>query len=308
MPELTNSGGQKTILLVGVIVLVAGVVGAVLLLSGGGVTPENELNASFEYSPSSPFVNHAVSFTDTSTGDIVSWSWDFGDGETSQIQNPTHTYTAEGSYTVKLTVTDSSGATAEFSQVITVKSQTTTGDLMVYDDSGLMGQVYEAEVWAWPEPDKPQYQGFEIDGDYTGVDPPEGVKCFRVKTSSRSDAYGGFGIFVGEFDHDTKELIEAHPIDLTPYSSLQFYVKTSKKLKVEIKDTGPSGNTSYACWIDQYGWDSSKADQWQLVTIPASAFQNVDKTQIFGVFLITSPGYSPDLEFMVDQVKWIASE
>jgi hypothetical protein len=43
-----------------------------------------------------------VRFTDESTGDPKSWSWDFGDGGTSIVQNPTHTYTAPGNYTVAL--------------------------------------------------------------------------------------------------------------------------------------------------------------------------------------------------------------
>lgn len=52
-----------------------------------------------------------VQFTDESTGtfDIVSWAWDFGDGTTSEEQNPTHTYTDPGSYDVSLTVTDEIG-------------------------------------------------------------------------------------------------------------------------------------------------------------------------------------------------------
>ncbi|MDD4372763.1 MAG: PKD domain-containing protein [Bacteroidales bacterium] len=37
---------------------------------------------------------------------ITSWAWNFGDGGTSNLQNPTHTYTANGIYTVSLTVTD----------------------------------------------------------------------------------------------------------------------------------------------------------------------------------------------------------
>jgi hypothetical protein len=47
----------------------------------------------------------SVNFTDQSTGDISSWSWDFGDGATSTEQNPAHTYTDPGTYTVTLTVT-----------------------------------------------------------------------------------------------------------------------------------------------------------------------------------------------------------
>jgi len=46
----------------------------------------------------------AVHFTDTSTGEPTAWSWTFGDGNTSTDQNPTHTYTAPGNYTVSLEV------------------------------------------------------------------------------------------------------------------------------------------------------------------------------------------------------------
>ncbi|HEU0236604.1 MAG TPA: PKD domain-containing protein, partial [Candidatus Limnocylindrales bacterium] len=43
--------------------------------------------------------------------DIVSRSWDFGDGSASSLTNPSHTYSAPGAYTVTLTVTDSRGHT-----------------------------------------------------------------------------------------------------------------------------------------------------------------------------------------------------
>jgi PKD repeat protein len=45
-----------------------------------------------------------VLFTDHSQGNPLSWAWDFGDGATSNLQNPTHTYAANGSYTVCLTI------------------------------------------------------------------------------------------------------------------------------------------------------------------------------------------------------------
>ncbi|NQS79056.1 MAG: PKD domain-containing protein [Methanoculleus bourgensis] len=53
----------------------------------------------------------AVQFTDLSRGDgITSWSWDFGDGGTSNEQNPVHTYTAEGTYNVTLTARNAYGS------------------------------------------------------------------------------------------------------------------------------------------------------------------------------------------------------
>ncbi|HIF14224.1 MAG TPA: T9SS type A sorting domain-containing protein, partial [Bacteroidetes bacterium] len=51
-------------------------------------------------------VRAKVHFTDLSTGDISSWAWDFGDGFTSDVQNPKHTYLANNTYNVCLTVTN----------------------------------------------------------------------------------------------------------------------------------------------------------------------------------------------------------
>lgn len=51
----------------------------------------------------------AVTFTDQSldpAGVIATWKWDFGDGGTSTAQNPVHTYSAVGTYTVSETVVD----------------------------------------------------------------------------------------------------------------------------------------------------------------------------------------------------------
>ncbi|WP_109097073.1 PKD domain-containing protein [Aquimarina sp. AU58] len=50
-----------------------------------------------------------VEFQSTSTNRISSYLWNFGDGQTSTEQNPTHTYTTNGNYTVSLTTTNDSG-------------------------------------------------------------------------------------------------------------------------------------------------------------------------------------------------------
>ncbi len=50
-----------------------------------------------------------VNFQDISTGSPVSWMWDFGDGSTSTNQNPSHTYTSYGSFTVTLITTNAFG-------------------------------------------------------------------------------------------------------------------------------------------------------------------------------------------------------
>jgi hypothetical protein len=63
-----------------------------------------------------------VNFFGSATGgkQPYTWYWDFGDQQTSPEQNPSHTYTATGGYTVVLTVTDKDGHSGNDSLVITI--------------------------------------------------------------------------------------------------------------------------------------------------------------------------------------------
>ncbi|WAC04658.1 MAG: PKD domain-containing protein [Methanoregula sp.] len=77
--------------------------------------------ASFTGIPTSGTAPITVAFTDTSTNSPTSWAWNFGDAETSSIQNPSHQYTSAGNYTVTLTATNAVGSnTATMSNYITV--------------------------------------------------------------------------------------------------------------------------------------------------------------------------------------------
>jgi PKD repeat protein len=68
--------------------------------------------ANFSASPTTILEGETVSFTDASQY-AASWSWNFGDGQTSTEQNPSHVYTAAGTYTVSLTVTNTLGSDTE---------------------------------------------------------------------------------------------------------------------------------------------------------------------------------------------------
>ncbi len=70
---------------------------------------------SFSADPGSGTAPLSVDFVDLSTdsdGYIVSWFWDFDDGDTSTEESPTHIYTDPGTYYASLTVTDNDGYTA----------------------------------------------------------------------------------------------------------------------------------------------------------------------------------------------------
>ncbi|MBL7727568.1 MAG: PKD domain-containing protein, partial [Dinghuibacter sp.] len=75
-----------------------------------GFVTLNNLKARFRASDTLSCPGSTVLFTDTSTGGTVtSWAWNFGNGFTSNLQNPGTVYTATGQYPVKLVVTDNLG-------------------------------------------------------------------------------------------------------------------------------------------------------------------------------------------------------
>lgn len=64
--------------------------------------PAGTITAGFSTSTNNPPLNVDVAFTDQSTSNTIGWLWDFGDGNTSPLQNPTHAYTTPGTYYVSL--------------------------------------------------------------------------------------------------------------------------------------------------------------------------------------------------------------
>jgi len=80
------------------------------------VTQEEPLTppvADFEADETMGCETLTVQFTDLSTNNPTTWAWDFGDGATSVEQNPEHTYTTTGLFTVTLTVTNDDGSDVE---------------------------------------------------------------------------------------------------------------------------------------------------------------------------------------------------
>lgn len=84
--------------------------------------PAGATAADFSFGPTNPSPGTSVQFSDRSSSglSITSWRWDFGDGASSTVQNPVHTFANAGSFTVTLTITDSNGTVATASKTITV--------------------------------------------------------------------------------------------------------------------------------------------------------------------------------------------
>lgn len=125
-----------------------------LLFTQAKAQQPGNCKAGWSHLPGPPHALCMISFTDTSTGTntLTQYFWDFGDGDTSATQNPTHTYTASGTYKVCLSITVPIGPTFCFDslcEMITVQcgSPNSIADLF-----------NEKSISIYPNPSKGQFQ------------------------------------------------------------------------------------------------------------------------------------------------------
>lgn len=93
--------------------------------TGIGKVEPTEPTANFSFSVNGYTVNFADSSSDSKG--ITSYSWQFGDGNSSSIRNPSHTYSSDGTYNVKLTVVNSDGKNASIAKAVTIDGGQQTG-------------------------------------------------------------------------------------------------------------------------------------------------------------------------------------
>lgn len=106
--------------------------------STASITVTPGLSASFDASSSSGIAPMNVTFESRVYGGdgVYTYAWEFGDGTTSTSANPGHTYTAAGTYTVKLTTTDGGGRAVTNSMMITVTTPALSISATSSDTSG----------------------------------------------------------------------------------------------------------------------------------------------------------------------------
>jgi PKD repeat protein len=99
--------------------------------------------ASFTYNPKGPSILDSVQFNDTSSdpeGLIISWHWEFGDGDSSTVRDPVHGYADKGTYEVELTIEDNTGNTDTRGDNITVVNLRPVADFSFSPEEPERGQ------------------------------------------------------------------------------------------------------------------------------------------------------------------------
>ena len=109
-----------------------------------------------------PCLGQSTIFTDISTvsngNNINTWSWNFGDGNNSNIQNTQHTYINPGNYNVTLTVTTNNGCTSTITYPIVVNPTANAvfiyttvcqGTVTQFTDQSTVGNGNTITGWAW---------------------------------------------------------------------------------------------------------------------------------------------------------------
>ena len=95
--------------------------------------------AAFSASPGYDGAPLTVTFTDQSTGGPTSWSWVFGDGGTSTLRNPTHTYTSGALWAPTLTVTNANGSTSTPRNILVTGAAAPVAPVSSFNASPLSG-------------------------------------------------------------------------------------------------------------------------------------------------------------------------
>jgi len=116
------------------------------------VTVVNNLppQAAFEFVPT--VCTGLVSFSDNSIYNPTSWNWDFGDGFSSSLQSPTHTYLASGNYTCTLIVCNANGCdTTSFTVPVDIFTADIafTGSLYINQPISFVANSPGANFWFW---------------------------------------------------------------------------------------------------------------------------------------------------------------
>lgn len=189
-------------------------------------------------------VNELMNFTAVATdsdGNITSYLWDFGDGNSSTKENPTYAYSTTGIHTVTCTVTDNEGQTVSDSLVVSIK------ELVWQDNSGV--ELIHKQ-WLSDENNQLCYDNTQPDGrgeDYPSCHDTSGDTAATYCSELSLDGYTNWRLPTAD------ELIATAELTFT-YATNGFYWSSS-----ELEEVAPSAYM-VPFGTTQKSWNGKDAD------------------------------------------------
>lgn len=250
-----SRGAERRYILMALAPMIVGII-VFTMLSFVGVAENKSPVASFTYSPSSPTTADTVQFTDNSSdedGQVVSWSWNFGDGATSIAQNPSHQYTTLGTYTVTLTVTDDQGETNENSLVVNVSGVPSRVMFQDFEEGNDTPGVYFEDIWQ-------ANAEFETSIIHEGTRSLKVVVLDNIAGTVRINAAS----LIGHFDLS----------NATTFSVWVYDTQGNNTVELRLKDSegnGGSGQDGNTLWSLM----SAEQNQWTKITWDLSIYPSV---------------------------------
>ncbi|NVO18224.1 MAG: PKD domain-containing protein [Bacteroidetes bacterium] len=218
-------------------------------------------------SPTTFSVNTAV----TNVGVVTNWNWDFGDGTFSNQQNPTYTYAGPGTYTVILTITDTSGAVGSATHYVTIEplpipnfSYNTPNcqnePVQFLNLSSTLYGYIKTWIWNFGDGSPVDTINFPVDPNVTHVFP----------------TFGTFNVTLTVINSDSCTNTVSLPVVVTPGPIANFY-STGKceDQVVQFNDASFSnGAGNVVSWAWDFGDPTSGINNTSNLTNPTHIFSN----------------------------------
>ncbi|MBK7215000.1 MAG: PKD domain-containing protein [Bacteroidales bacterium] len=215
--------------------------------------------------------NNAVLFLPNtaimSVGAIASWSWAFGDGGTSPLQSPTHTYTTFGPFSVTLTVQDTSGCENSITKIITIIPQPianfTSSSPACKESAIQFTSLSTAPVgyivrWTW------QFG----DGNTQTVNFPGNPHVTHTYAN-----YGSFDVTLTVKTNDSCTQFITKSITIAPNPQANFsFLTTCMNSPVQFNDLSQSGSGGLSDWSWNFGDPASGSSNLSTLQNPSHSF------------------------------------
>ena len=198
---------------------------------------------------------------------IATWSWVFGDGGTSPLQSPTHTYSTSGTFNVTLTVTDTSGCTSTITKPVAIipqpisnfnYSQPACKQSAIHFTSLSSAPVGYIVKWTW----------IFGDGNSQIVNFPNDPNIFHTYAN-----FGTFNVTLTVKTSDSCSQTFTMPVIVAPNPLANFsFESTCVNSPVQFNDLSQSGSGGMADWLWDFGDVASGSSNISTIQNPTHTF------------------------------------